>query len=122
MNHRQCNDSMANEIFLHGGFTWIPENGFIREPLKNGPRYVVGIGNIAKLNNSYTLSLKEARKVIKSAIQGNYGIGGWLDNETGIVYYDKIAVEKSLLTAKIRARGYGEIAIFDLYEKIEIRL
>lgn len=49
-------------------------------------------------------------------------IGGWLDQESGLYYYDATVVVDNLADALELGRVNGQIAIFDLNNMEEIRL
>ena len=48
--------------------------------------------------------------------------GGWLDVETGLYYYDAVAIIMDRKEAERLGRANGQIAIFDLENLQEIRL
>lgn len=48
--------------------------------------------------------------------------GGWLDTETGLYYYDAVAIVMDRDEAERLGRANGQIAIFDLENLKEIRL
>lgn len=49
-------------------------------------------------------------------------VGGWLDRETGLYYYDATVVVDDRRAAEELGRLNGQIAIFDLNHMEEIRL
>lgn len=49
-------------------------------------------------------------------------VGGWLDTETGLYYYDATVITDDLQEAIQLGRINKQIAIFDLYTMTEIRL
>lgn len=49
-------------------------------------------------------------------------VGGWLDQESGLYYYDATIVVNDLAEALELGRLNGQIAIFDLNNMEEIRL
>ena len=62
-------------------------------------------------------------KVIKYVEEnGADAFGGWIDSETGLFYWDAVFIVGDLATAKELGRKNGQIAIFDLAKKEEIRL
>lgn len=55
-------------------------------------------------------------------INPTYHIGGWLDKNSGLFYFDAVRVVESLAEAKKIAAETCQLAIFDLENGIEIRL
>lgn len=55
-------------------------------------------------------------------INPTYHIGGWLDKNTGLFYFDAVRVVETLAEAKQIGHDYRQMAIFDLENGIEIRL
>lgn len=49
-------------------------------------------------------------------------VGGWLDTETGLYYYDATIITDDLQEAIQLGKINKQIAIFDLYTMTEIRL
>ena len=49
-------------------------------------------------------------------------VGGWLDTETGLYYYDAVVVLHDRHAAEALGRANGQIAIFHLDTLTEIRL
>ena len=55
-------------------------------------------------------------------INPTYHIGGWLDKNTGLFYFDAVRVVETLTEAKQIAAETCQLAIFDLENAIEIRV
>lgn len=49
-------------------------------------------------------------------------IGGWLDTETNMYYYDAVMIVESIEEARTLAARENQIAFFDLDKKIEHRI
>ena len=122
MNPRGLRDALANEVFMNGGFTYKPDAGLIQFlPPSQKSRYLVGIGEIQS-GCSYELTRENFKKSIEHARKENLFIGGWLDTEEDIIYYDYSKGFDSLEEALELARSRNEIAIWDTEENKEIRL
>lgn len=66
--------------------------------------------------------LQNVLRVIESGKTRAAFVGGWLDRETGLYYYDATIVTDSLKDALTLARANKQIAIFCLDTFEEIRL
>lgn len=77
---------------------------------------------LAATQNSF--GLDGLKKVLNhvGADTGAMYVGGWLDCETGLYYYDATIVVDDRRTAEELGRLNGQIAIFDLNSMKEIRL
>lgn len=49
-------------------------------------------------------------------------VGGWLDSETGLFYYDAVVIVESLEDARAIAERENQLAIYCLHEMKEYRL
>lgn len=49
-------------------------------------------------------------------------VGGWLDSETGLYYYDAVVIVESLEDARAIAERENQLAIYCLHEMKEYRL
>ena len=66
--------------------------------------------------------LERVINIIASGQTGATCVGGWLDNETGLYYYDAVAIFQDRAAAIEFGRMNEQIAIFDLLNLKEIRL
>lgn len=66
--------------------------------------------------------LENVISVVTSGISGASCIGGWLDSETGLYYFDATVIFDDRETAINFGRLQKQIAIFDLNNMKEIRL
>lgn len=97
------------------GFT---VNAFTGETPANG--YCVAL---AETQNSFNdEGLKNVLRVIESGKTRAAFVGGWLDHETGLYYYDATIVTDNLQDALTLAAANNQIAIFCLDNMQEIRL
>jgi hypothetical protein len=61
-------------------------------------------------------------KVLEHALKHSQVIGGWLNTENNLYYYDSVKIFKRLNEAMKFARENHQVAIFDLTNLIEIRV
>lgn len=66
--------------------------------------------------------LENVISVVTSGISGASCIGGWLDSETGLYYFDATVIIEDRATAIAFGKLQEQIAIFDLNTMTEIRL
>lgn len=66
--------------------------------------------------------LESVINVVTSGTTGATCVGGWLDSETGLYYYDATVIFTDRETAIAFGRMQKQIAIFDLNTMEEIRL
>ena len=62
------------------------------------------------------------KKVVRVALNNDYCVGGWLNNENQKFYWDASVVVDDLEKAKEIGRKNNQIAIFDLTNQITIWL
>lgn len=119
MHSLQTKDHLRNTIQYNGGFTWSP---FQATPTTG---YMVGIVEISKKpNNDKPLTndeLKFALDYLKSQPE-NLFLGGWLDEQTGEVYYDISIWYSDRDSAITEAKTQHEKAIFNLETMKEERI
>lgn len=105
--------NVANENV--NGFT---VNAETLQPVKKG--YAVALAETQNSFNGYGL-LKVIDFQQKNAGRVN-AFGGWMDQNTGLYYWDATVICEDLQTAIDLGRRNGQIAIFDLENCQEIRL
>ena len=99
----------------------------------NPAGFTINLTDMQPATDGYAVAIAETQNSfgvdgLNSVIQyaANNGkinaVGGWLDSATGLYYYDAVIVCKSRETAARLGRINKQIAIFDLSNKIEIRL
>lgn len=115
-------DILAAELDATGGFTLDVRYGSLRR----GSGYVVANpeGNVVVKVPRFTFeAMLEALESNREALNApNRFLGGWRDNETGIVYLETSEIVESLEEAIRLGKARGEIAIFNLGTMTEIRL
>jgi hypothetical protein len=79
-------------------------------------RYVVGIGNI------YTGHRQGVAYAIRHLAYSTDRYGMWLDNDTKLVYVDRVYGTDNLELALMLGKDNGELAIYDRVECKEIRI
>ena len=73
--------------------------------------------------NSFGLEgLENVLSVVLSGTSGASCVGGWMDNETGLYYFDATVIVEDRATAIALGRLNNQLAIFDLDTMTEIRL
>lgn len=78
---------------------------------------------LACTQNSHGVEgLENVISVVTSGTSGATCVGGWLDQETGLYYYDATVIIEDRAAAIAFGRMQGQIAIFDLNNMKEIRL
>lgn len=124
MNPRPIHDVFENEIYLNGGLTYDPNYGFMRDTPEsrfNFGRYIVGVKNVHVINGSIKQS--QIVKLVNDALSAKgMLIGAWKDSETGLTHWDYVKCYDSLEEAIDQAISGQEIAIWDSWDNVEIRL
>ena len=78
---------------------------------------------LACTQNSHGVEgLENVISVVTSGTSGTTCVGGWLDQETGLYYYDATVIIEDRASAIAFGRLQNQIAIFDLNNLEEIRL
>ena len=78
---------------------------------------------LACTQNSHGVEgLENVISVVTSGTSGATCVGGWLDQETGLYYYDATVIIEDRAAAIAFGRLQNQIAIFDLNNLEEIRL
>lgn len=99
----------------------------IAEANPNG--FTISILDFKAQEKGFCVAMKETqncfndeglKKAIKIAKQTTNIVGGWLDKENDLFYYDAIMIVEDLETALKLAKENKQIAIFDL--ETEIRM
>lgn len=97
------------------GFTYDVQNGSFPSS-----GYVIAL---QETQNSFNAEgLQKCLQVIAAGNTLATCIGGWLDTESGLYYYDASIIVEDLQTALTLGRLNKQIAIFDLNNMQEIRL
>jgi len=100
--------------------------------LKNPVGFTLNIETFIKVEIGYAVAFKETQnsfgiedleKVINHALENDKTIGGWLDGESGLFYFDSVKIfnDTELEQAIEFAKQNEQIAIFDLLLNEEIR-
>lgn len=107
---------IARTLRLNGGFT------FTRDHVLNPSEgFCVGRGSEGiVLSNSADVA--EIATAVETVWNTGAAVGGWIDKETGLVYVDPVDVIADLSAALSLGKERGEIAIYDLGTRSEIRL
>lgn len=97
------------------GFTYNVETNQMQES-----GYAVAL---AETQNSHGINgLENVLNLVTSGRSSATCVGGWLDQESGLFYWDAVVICKTKREAIKLGRINGQIAIFDLNEMQEIRL
>ena len=98
-----------------GGFTYNVNNNCLQSS-----GYAVALN--ATQNSFGAAGLESVINLVAAGTLGATCIGGWLDEVTGLYYYDAVVIVEDRDAAIILGREQQQIAIFDLSNSIEIRL
>ena len=79
--------------------------------------YMVGVESLAKANIG-----RYPRGDELFVLAGNGLVGVWKDSQAGRVYVDRVRHIDTLSEALTLAKDLGELAIWDLRDKVEIRV
>jgi len=101
--------------------------------LKNPVGFTLNIETFSKVEVGFAVAFKETQnsfgakdleKVIDHALTNDKTIGGWLDGESGLFYFDsvKIFADTELDKAIEFAKENEQIALFDLLLNEEFRI
>lgn len=77
---------------------------------------------VAMLETQGSFGSDGLKKALEKAIENGDFLGGWLDTESGLFYYDWVKVIDDRAEAMKAGRENLQIAIFDLSTGTEIRL
>ena len=98
----------------------------------NSYGFTVSAKNLQPITKGFAVAAKETQNSFGGAglnkvidfVQNNKvdAYGGWIDEQTGLFYWDAVFIVDSLEAAKELGRKNGQIAIFDLNNLEEIRL
>ena len=83
---------------------------------------VTGGISVAYLETQDSFDDEGLKRVIEHALEHEKKVGGWLDIDDQLFYYDSIRIFTDLEEAKCFARENEQIAIFDLTRQRLIRL
>lgn len=75
---------------------------------------VTGGISVAYLETQNSFEDEGLKRVLEHALDHEKKVGGWLDEESGLYYYDSIRIFTDLEEAKRFGRENNQIAIFDL--------
>ena len=70
--------------------------------------------SVAYLETQDCFSREGLKKVLEHALSHDKKVGGWLNVETGLFYFDSIRIFTDLTEAMLFARENNQLAIFDL--------
>ena len=104
-----------------GGRT-IPTRKFAKVPHTG---YVVATSGITMYGNTADLDraiefIKSEHKAVYYQVNGYFSV--WVDQDTRIVYLDRVQIFSELATALEVAHKHSQLAIYDLSEQQEIRV
>jgi len=83
---------------------------------------VTGGISVAYLETQNSFDDEGLKRVIEHALEHEKKVGGWLDTDDQLFYYDSIRIFTDLEEAKRFARENEQIAIFDLMRQRLIKL
>lgn len=121
MKTRGTIDSLENKIFTDGGFTYDPKFGFMEdspESREHFKRFIVGVRQISVL--ACDLPLRTWKNAVNIANRDNLYIGAWMNEKTGLKYWDFCQGYDNHIQALRIARERGELAIFDSHYMVSI--
>ena len=94
--------------------------------------FTINASSLEDVKHGYSVAIKETQNSfgpegienVHDAIIAGLAdhVGGWLDSETGLYYFDAVRIFTNLDEAMNFARENGQIAIFNLDTLEEIRL
>ncbi len=98
----------------------------------NAAGFTVNATDLKPVYSGYAVSIAETQnsfgeegiaRVLRAIEQGKANaIGGWLDTETGLYYYDAVRIYSNPFEAERAASENDQIAYFDLNLCKEVRL
>lgn len=111
-------EAMINNVYMHGGVTAKLDGTIVN----NG--FVCGVYNIYAGKMPEHRVINDIAESIETSVKDYHNaiVGGWVDKETNILYLDIVSVCEIESEAIALAKQLGELAIYNLGSKEEIRL